>query len=525
MLKYKKSIILIIGFIILLAMWGYPSKKSTSSQRKKDWLYLNFTTEPSTVDFRRTTEGSSVVLSDLIFDGLMRKSPSGKLEYAQAERIEISDDRKTYTFFLRDSFWSNGEPVTAQDFLSAWLQILDPKFPSPPAYFLYCIKNAQAAKQGTVPLSAVGIHAPDKKIFVVELEEPAEHFLNLITSYPFRPMRDPSLANGPFMLASWAPNSKIKLKKNPFYHLADRVQCAGIEFSLIPDPTTALDLWRKNELDILGIPCSPLPLASLPTLLQQERPKTYSLGCVCACNFNTRRFPFSNSNIRKAFSLSIPRVLLAEALALPNRSATSRLIAPCLLPDPMFTPNQITQEHSPQDFLEKGLQEEGESLPLQKIKLSYLAGPMNEENRRIVQILQQEWSERLGVVVLIEPLDVKLLGSTVMMGDFDIFISTWMPSYPDPMTFLVRFLSAQNIKNYTGWESPLFKELLQQSSRQIDPTKRTELLCRAEDVLLSEAPIAPMLFFEHFTIVQPWVKHSGFSPMGRLDVETLRLED
>src|SRR5579883_470227 len=223
-------------------------KKSCCCIEQGDgWLYVNFNIEPPTFDFRKTSCRTTSVLSEMIFEGLMRMEKDGSIQPAQAKEVEISPDGLRYTFHIADTYWSDGTPVTAQDFASTWLEGLDPNFPSIYTHLFYCIKNAQAAKEGRCPLSDVGIRTNGDKVLIVDLAEPTSYFLCLTTSAWYFPLRMPKeeikgplrrgdiVSNGPFMIQKWQNAAEISVIKNPHYRSAKDVLLEGIHISLIND--------------------------------------------------------------------------------------------------------------------------------------------------------------------------------------------------------------------------------------------------------------------------------------------------
>ncbi|HVW99391.1 MAG TPA: ABC transporter substrate-binding protein, partial [Candidatus Babeliaceae bacterium] len=171
--------------LTLLASCGKPEAPS----KKLHILRMNVNREPVSMDPRQGSEYVSSTLHFMLFEGLMRLNPDGSLTPAQAKSVEISDDRKTYTFHLRDTKWSDGTPVTAYDFEKAWKKILSPHFAAPSASLLYAIRNAEKAKRGTISLEDVGIHSTDPRTLIVELESPTPYFLSLVSFCVFFPVK------------------------------------------------------------------------------------------------------------------------------------------------------------------------------------------------------------------------------------------------------------------------------------------------------------------------------------------------
>ena len=218
-------------YTIILAAFGFgcqsPSKKSQLDQPSQV-IRISIGDEPQTLDPRSYLNCATILR--MLFEGLTRVNSQEKAELALADSVEISIDLKTYTFHLRSSVWSNGDPLTASDFIYAWKKTLSPNFPSDTAFQLYVIKNAKAAKEGKASLDAVGIKAVDEHTLMVELENPTPYFLELAAFPAFFPVnrtldeKNPSWAqnastfvgNGPFQLSEWEHTDRMSGKEKPF---------------------------------------------------------------------------------------------------------------------------------------------------------------------------------------------------------------------------------------------------------------------------------------------------------------------
>src|ERR1700733_2049781 len=203
-----------------------------SSASSKQELRLNLFTEPPTLDSRKATDSTSMNVLIMLFEGLTRIGEDHQPKPAAAQSIALSKDRCTYTFSLRESYWTNGNRVTADDFLYTWQTILDPKFPSLFAYKLYVIENAAEIKEGKLPKEALGVRVLDEETLVVKLKYPTPYFLELVafpTFYPVNKKIDQQnpewaaesgsqyVSNGPFQLKKWEHENEIVATKNFLY--------------------------------------------------------------------------------------------------------------------------------------------------------------------------------------------------------------------------------------------------------------------------------------------------------------------
>jgi len=403
-----KFISLTIG---LLMIFTSSCGDHHSSKRIKE-LKINIHDEPHTLDPRKGGDVISSSLHFMLFDGLTSLNPDCSTSPAVAETIDISDDSLTYTFHLRDSFWSDGSPVTAYDFEKAWKDILNPSFPAVNAHLLYPIKNAEHAKKGLTSLDEVGIKAQDAKTLVVDLQHPTPYFLQLTSFCVFFPVNSkidrsfPDWANradkhfvgnGPYVLKTWKHNDEIILEKNDRYWAKNDIKLDGIRISMVSDGMTALHMYENNELDMIGAPLSPIPIDAHAELIKKGSLRVSPVAGTTICTFNNNRFPFNNANIRRAFSLAINRETIIKNVTQLNELVATGPIPPVLKNHKnkmFFRDNDQIQA---QEFFKKGLAELNiQPSDLDEITYCY---SISEINHKIAQALQQQWFEVLGVKV------------------------------------------------------------------------------------------------------------------------------
>ncbi len=504
--KYRQ-----ITLALCLAFSLSSCGKSSKDARKPNWLYLNFSHEPATADVRKTTETTAALLSYLTREGLLRLSSSGELELAQAERVEISPDRKTYTFFLKKTYWSNGEPLLAKDFANSWLSILDPKTGSPNAYFFFCIKNAKAAYQGEVPKETIGIEVKDDHCLTVHLEEPIFDFLQIVASRFALPMKykddtlnlESLLFNGPFIIKTWTHAKEIELVQNPFFRAPKQIGIEGILISLIEHEASSVALFQQGLLDMVGYPYSFIPHSVENGLFEAKDAQMRPGSTVSVCVFNTTQFPLNNLSLRKALCYAIDREMLAQSMNIFYAHPAYSLIPSCVLDHPkdaIFNHDKQTAK----EFLKLALQELGTDLEhLPKITLTY---PLSQENgaiQKIVQILQFQWREHLGIDVGLEALEIKLALSKFGSKTYDVGFVTWDAYWDSPFCCLDRFLSKNNKKNYSNWENSTFTKLVYDARITEEKESRSAKFLEAEKLLIEDAPILPVIVWDYHMIQNP----------------------
>ncbi len=518
--------------LFILTCCNSSSSDSKSSQK----LRLVIPEEPSTLDPRKGGDAVSSHLHFMLFEGLTKLHEDGSISAAQCTNFHISPDKKTYTFYLGKTTWSDGTAVTSYDFEKAWKAILSPSFPSPNAHLLYPISCAEEAKKGLVSIEDVGIYSPDPQTLIIKLNYPTPYFLNLISFCVFFPIplhvenQHPEwafhsgphfISNGPFVLTEWKHNNELSLKKNEHYHQANQVPLDEIHLSIIGSEMTAFQLYQNREIDLIGQPFSSIPL----DVQHHTQPNAEILVSPSAATtfitFNLLEFPFSNANLRKAFTLAIDRKSIAENVVQFGEEA-----AFCAVP-PSLKNNQNTIFYSDGNLeeanklLAKGLEELNISKKELENSLTYLYSH-SEVNHKVAQILQQQWLANLGLQVKLGITDRKTHMDCISRKKHVFAQAIYRAQYADPINILDRFRNKDNIKNYSSWENKKFQDLLEQSFLE-SGEERLVTLNTAEGILLEEAVIAPLFHMNLCYLTKPYVGNVEFSPVGGMFLERLSI--
>ncbi len=487
----------ILHVLLLICLFGC-SKQDTSSSKV---LRVAADVAPSSLDPRSARILADATVLNMLYEGLMRVTPDGQVVPGIAESVSISEDRLTYTFHLRQALWSDGSPVTAQDFAASWLYQLSPAAPAPNANMLYVIKHAQNAKTGTQPLSSVGIEAKDASTLIVSLEQPTPYFLDLTAFYAYFPFKENAF-NGPFTLKHYSPNSGLEASKNYLYWDADAIRLDGVNIILLDD-STALSLFEAKGLDWVGSPLSTLPaesLDSLPFIQSSPAAATHLF------RINVNNAPLDNPKLRRALALAINRRELVEHVIKGNQSPAMGII-------PKGHRWPISAHFLDHDAIEaKKLFIEAttnSALPT----LTFMYKP-NEREHKIAQVLQQQWHQNLGIWVELQAVETKLLLERLRSGNYSLANGSWFADFNDPINFLSVFESLDNGTNNTGWDSPTFKKLLADSATAFSEEKRRRLLIQAEELLMAEMPIVPIFYYNLNYVKAPNVHGVGITPLG-----------
>lgn len=534
---YKRTLTFgVLGIVMLLSSCNTKEPKSKTQSS----LRINFKEEPSSLDPRRgrNMTGASH-LHAMLFEGLMRLEPNGELKCAQASSYQISNDQKTYTFHLGSNYWSDGTPVTAYDFEKTWKNILDPQFPALDAHVLYSVKNAAAAKRGEIGLDRVGIHAKDLKTLVIELEHPSPHFLQVTASSSLYPINQTQelhhphwyaeagehfACNGPFKLREWKHHNRITLEKNPRYRLANQIQINEILISIINNDSATLHMHEAGDLDIIGLPISPLPLDSYPDLIEKKQLHVYRAPGTMACMFNTKRFPFYNANMRKAFASAINRQLLIDNITQLQETPALGIVPPFLKKNPSQPYFEDGNAELARSYFQKGLEELGIQASDLKGKVAFSYWAHDHACPMLPLAMQHQWREVLGVEVELEALEFKTLHERGRNGLLSMGYFVFLAMYHDPIELLERFKSSHNGRNYARWENSAYADLIDRSARSTSQEEHFALLDQAEKILIDEMPYAPIFHWNYALLIQPHVKGFDISPLGYLCFDKVSLE-
>ncbi len=514
------------------------SQKKTEQTNRINTLRLNIPAEPPTLDPRKGGDIVSSCMQFMLFEGLTSLNPDSSTTPTQAESIDISADKTVYTFHIRrNANWSDGSPVTSYDFEKSWKDILSPSFPSPNAHLLYPIKNAEKIKKGELPLSSLGLNCPDPKTLVVTLEMPTPYFLQITAFcvlFPVHKSNDSShpewaqndgpyfISNGPFKMLKWRHSDELCLEKNPHYWNNEKTQFSGVNISMIGNEMTALNMYENGDLDMVGMPFSPLPLDAVKDLANRDVLQTRPLGGSTVAFFNMNKFPFNNLNIRKGFSLALNRESIIKNITQMNETVALGMIPPVL------KANRTTEFYQDQDTknaqlcFEEGLKQ----LNISKEELSHLIFyyPNGEFYHKIAQAMQDQWLTTLGIRVRIEALEQKVLLDKMSKKAFDFSLFYWCAQYDDPMNIFERFKIKGNVKNYSGWENSEYQKLLIASCYEDKKDLRLDILEKAEKIIMDDMPFIPVYHWSFGFLKKDYLSDVYISPIGDIHIEKIKID-
>jgi len=484
-----------------------------------------------------TDEVSFNVLINSI-EGLYRLDEDARPVPGQAEDVQISEDGLDYTFTLRDGIqWSNGDPVTSNDFKYAWLKAMDPDTGGQYAYILtQFIKGGDAFNTGPTSdknkqqhdqlRDSVSIETPDDKTMRVTLESPAPFWLGL-TAFPvYLPQNqsyveeqgdqygqnaDKVLYNGPYSLSDYNPTQGVTFVKRDDYWDAENVDMQRVEGKIVKEIETAVNLHEQGELDITEITQEYVDeYRDSPDFQQSTEFATFYLA------FNEDVPIFQNRNVRKAFQMGFDREAMVSQIISDGSVAATGVVPPGIQGPGNQTFRQALgptmPDFDPQEakrLYEQGLEEVGGQEPTIEL-LSYETSTA----RDVATFLQSQFEDNLGakVNVKIQPFDRKL--ELEANGEFQLSYQGWGADYNDPMTFLDLWESESSF-NTGGYENPRYDELIDQAQTEADPARRMDLMLEAERILIEEdAGTAPMFFQGTTRLIEPFIKNFVYQPYG-----------
>jgi oligopeptide transport system substrate-binding protein len=477
-------------------------------------LIYNLGAEPRTIDPGKATETMASVVLRNVFEGLTRPMPDGSLQPAAAKSWEVSEDGKKLTFHLDPAGrWSNGDKVTAQDFVYAWRRVLEPSFAAEYAYVLFPVVGAEDFNQGrSTDPDSIGARAVDDLTLEVDLIAPTPYLLSFLDHSTFMPVHRPTveenpnwslraetyICNGPFKIDEIVPKQRIAVSPNPHHRDLDSIKLNKIIFREIEDSGTALTEFETGRINGIhtGLPPSDIPRLKAENKLKQL--PELSTYFVC---FNTRKPPFDNREVRKAFALGINRAALALIQQTDDKPATGYVPRGFHMPDgsdfrdhygPMFQDNDVAGGKA---ALAAAGYPGGKGLP----QITYLYNT-DERHKKVAEFLNGQWKKNLDVNVRLQNQEWKVLIENRTQGNFQVCRHGWVGDYEDPMTFLDMFLSTSD-NNDAHWANAEYDSLIAQARLESDQAKRMELFAKAEKILMDDFVIAPLLFYvQNFTL-------------------------
>ena len=467
--------------------------------------------EPETLDpHRYNLRLEETILNDL-FLGLTTFDAHGNIVPGAAERWSVSDDGLVWTFELReDGKWSDGQPVTAGDFVYAFRRLLDPATAASLAHFMYPVRNAAAVNAGELPPTALGVRAGARRTLVVELEQPFPFFTERLiypTGYPVpahtvedlgadwvKPGR--MVSNGAFVLDDWQPHAHVTLRRNAHFHHADSVTLDGVRYLPTADSYAAFNRYRAGEIDAIG----DFPSGEMDWVRKNlaDHLRLTPLVSIMYLVFNVTQPPFDDVRVREALGIAIDRELLTGRVMQSDEVPSVSLVPP-MVPGyrsaVAVTGTRDARLERARDLL--GDAGYGPDNPL-NVTLRYISG---DESKRVQVAIAAMWKD-IGVATTLHHTELKSHFADLRQGNFEVAQAGWFGEN-NPEHYLNLLVSDTGDVNYGRFASAAFDALMDRAHAEADLGRRIALLREAETVGLAEHPVTPLYAVTIRALVDP----------------------
>mgnify|MGYP002568789487 CR=1 FL=1 len=490
--------------------------------------------EPTTLDsvVGNDTYSSSILTN--VMEPLTRlaeKDGQNVREGAGAESWESNEAGDVWTFHLRDNTWSDGQPVTAEDYAYAVRRIMTPEVGSPNSYLLTCLKNGEAVLAGEMDPSELGVEATDEKTLVFTLEQPTPYFLSLTDTRVMMPQRQDIVEqygdtfgadaanlvyNGPFKLDTWTHNSQLVMTKNESYWDAENVNLDTITYNIMNDENAIFNSFSNASIDSCG--CGTKEWMDRFNQMENVEYLHYTSPSVRFNFYNTKDELFQN--IRNAFTLALDREDVVEVIYdgtmspayswVPDGVSTGELGN---FRDQMEAPleTMYAEGLDPKELLLTGMEELGLGSDPSTLEVTLSFGGTDQWMRNYGEYYQQTFKDVLGVNVVLDFNEWGTFNQKVMDGDYQMGYMAWSIDYNDPYAMLNVMRSDSGNIN-TGWVSEEYDSLLDQAAVEMDEAKRVELYKQAETLLFEEGPLCPVVNEAANTFRYTYIKNANTMP-------------
>ncbi|GAB5562055.1 MAG: peptide ABC transporter substrate-binding protein [Synoicihabitans sp.] len=530
--------LLAVSFITLFFV-GCGGRQSRVEQGNAEGvMHMAIGAEPRDLDPHMVSAYTDMQVILAMYEGLVAVDEATSRPIpATAESWEISPDGLSWTFRIRpDLRWSDGVPLTAETFRDSFRRALAPALASEYAYVLYAIRGAADFNTGKISdPEGIGVRAPDSQTLIIELEQPTPMLASILTlpvAFP-APLhtiaaaggltdranpwtrRDPVVANGPFRLTEWSPQSHIRMVRNPEFRGADDVSLNGIVFYPYENAVSQEAAFRSGQLHLT----SEVPLTKV-SAYRRDSPDVLRVDPFVLTGFmrfNLTRPPLDDVRVRRALAMAIDREALTSRVMVGGEQPAERLTPP----NTGGYTAEATLPHDPEkarQLLADAGFPGGEGFPEMEVM-----SRAREINQSILEAVQQMWRAELGINVSIAMKEQRVWLDDETNLAYDISNARWIGDYVEPYTFLELFYSFSG-NNNTGWANPDYDDVLKSAAALSDESTRYQEYQKAEAILLADAPIAPIYHGTQAYLIRPEVK--GWPPalLGFHRYQNVRLE-
>lgn len=511
--------------------------------------------EPQTIDPALNSAVDGAIMTQHMFEGLMKWSDSGNpvnekgnMNYAalaagQAESYEKTDNGDgtvTYTFKIRsDAKWSDGQPVTANDFVYSWQRLANPLTAADYCYMIDMVQGYAAVNAGEADPTTLGVSAPDESTFVVNLTYDCPYFLEICAFPAAFPVRQDIIeaygdtwttddnsshyiSNGPWKLAEWVHDSYIKMVPNEYHYDAANLGPNSLTFQLMEDQNSMLAAYRSGDLQFI----EDMPVDEIAGLLASGELNIVDyIGTYYVC-YQTQAAPFDNALVRQAFTLAIDSKYIVEQV-----TQTGQVPATGFVPAGIYDadPNgddfrtvggdywdapvddatyQANCEKARQLLAEAGYPN-GEGFPT----VTYLYNT-SDAHKAVGEALQQMWQEELGVTVQLQNQEWNAFLETRKKGEYQIARNGWIADYNDPCSFLDMWYTGGG-NNDAQYSNPEYDAMIDAAKATSDPAERMSYFHKAEDIIIGQDwALGPIYFYTQKYMMADGISGAFYTPLG-----------
>ncbi|MCR8641939.1 peptide ABC transporter substrate-binding protein [Paenibacillus sp. N1-5-1-14] len=507
---------------------GCGGGNASEGSSKEQAIKINITAEPPVLDSSKGTSNSAFTVINALHEGLYRNDKSGQPVPGLAKDMpKISEDGLTYTIELRDNAtWSDGKPVTANDFVYSYKRTLDPATQAQYSFMVAWIKGGNAVMTAKTPeevkakQDAVAVKAINDKTIEIKLEKPVAFFTELLGFPVFFPQRedfvqaqgekygadaDKIIGAGPYTLTKWDHGQTLEFVKNEKYWDAANVKLEKVTLNIIDNQNTGLNLYETGAADVTDLKGEQLKLYEGKPDIRTKNELTNSY-----IMFQQKKQPaLANAKIRQALGMAIDRQAYVDTVMM-NGSVPSTGLVPNGTKD--GNGNEFRKEAGEtqpkydaakaKQLLEEGLKELGLTA-LPKMKLT---ADDTENAKKSLEFIISQWKSNLGYEAIAEPLPHKLRVDKGSKHDFDMILSLWGADYNDSVSFLDMWITGGDF-NEVDWSNKRYDELMKNAAQEVDTAKRSKDLIEAEKILMDEMAVAPIYFRSRVYLVRPGIEN------------------
>ena len=512
---HSASVILHFAFCILTFSLAGCGKHETPVEigNREQVFHLGNGAEPRDLDPHIATSITESNILCALFEGLVIFSPDGKTVLpGAAERWDISPDGKVYTFHLRTGLkWSNGDPLTSEDFLYSFRRIIEPKLASEMAVYANWVAGAQDYNEGkSSDLAAVGFRAPDPQTFEITLKERSPFWLTLVALNPFYPVHRASvekadgytrrdaewthpgklIGNGPFTLKEWTVGKSLTVVKNPTYWDAAHVKLKAVMFHPIDDAGVEERAFRSDLLHATRF----VPATRLQEYRQDHSPLLHADALVSTkfVLINTATAPFDDPGVRRAFAHALDRESLVRDVRRDGSRVADSLCVPGSGPSPGYVPRERLR-HEPAVWTHK---------ETPRITLTFT--PARQGDQQFCEAMQAMWQKELGVRVELVPQEEKVWLDSRTTKNYQLLLMSWS-DINDPVALLQLFVGNSPL-NDSNWSSPEYDREFAAAGQSATDAERWTHLQNADAILVNQLPLIPLYHENQNYLMQPSVR-------------------